>query len=97
MTARFITPPTNSSSISAQQQPTQDAPCANPMRKAPPVPCRQCRIMKPSGDWQASPEVTNLFNKVYYTTLFDSTSAAGYQAATPGMPRQWGITVRRTF
>ena len=50
-----------------------------------------------SGDWSASLEVTNLFNKVYYTTLFDSTASAGYEAATPGMPRQWGVTIRRNF
>ena len=50
-----------------------------------------------SGDWTASLEVTNLFNKVYYTTLFDSTSAAGYEAATPAMPREWRITIRRNF
>jgi cellulose biosynthesis protein BcsQ len=41
MTARFITPPANSSSISAQQQPTQSTPCPMPIRNAPIHPGRQ--------------------------------------------------------
>ena len=49
------------------------------------------------GDWSAAVEVTNLTNKLYYSVLFDSTSAAGYEAATPAMPRQWGVTVKKIF
>jgi iron complex outermembrane receptor protein len=49
------------------------------------------------GDWSVSAEVTNLTNKLYYTVLFDSTASAGYEAATPGMPRTWGITVKKIF
>jgi hypothetical protein len=47
ITPRFITPPTNSSSISAQQQPTQKNPCSRPMRKAPANPLRQRLIRNP--------------------------------------------------
>ena len=43
--ARFITPPTNSSSISAQQQPTQNAPWAMPSLNAPAAPGCQCLRM----------------------------------------------------
>ena len=41
---RFITPATNRSAMSSQQQPTQKVPCRTPMTSAPPVPSRQlCR------------------------------------------------------
>ena len=49
------------------------------------------------GGWSASLEVTNLTNKLYYSVLFDSTASAGYEAATPGVPRQWAVTVKKTF
>ena len=52
ITRTFITPPTNSSSISAQQQPTQWAPCSTPIQNAPRLPLRQRPIRKPTGDWQ---------------------------------------------
>jgi hypothetical protein len=51
MTARFITLPANKSSISAQQQPTQYAPCSRPIRNAPANPLRHRLIKNPSGDW----------------------------------------------
>ncbi len=49
------------------------------------------------GDWQASVEVTNLTNKLYYNTLFDQTAAGGYLAGSPGIPRQWAVTVKKFF
>jgi len=49
------------------------------------------------GGWSAALEVTNLTNKLYYSVLFESTSAAGYESATPGLPRQWAVTVKKTF
>ena len=50
MTTRFMTPPTNNSSISAQQQPTQTAPCSRPIRNAPAKPLRHRLIRNPRGD-----------------------------------------------
>ena len=47
----FITPPANSNSISAQQQPTQKKPCSAPIRKAPMLPLRHRRVTKAMGDW----------------------------------------------
>ncbi len=49
------------------------------------------------GDWQASVEVTNFTNKLYYLTLFDQASAVGYLGAQPAMGRQWAVTVKKTF
>lgn len=45
-----------------------------------------------------SAEVTNLFDKYYYVTSFDLTGArAGIVAAQPGRPREWALTVRKSF
>ncbi|HEX7875079.1 MAG TPA: TonB-dependent receptor [Sphingobium sp.] len=45
-----------------------------------------------------SAEVTNLFDKYYYVTSFDLTGArAGIVAAQPGRPREWALTVKKTF
>ncbi len=49
---KLITPPTNSSSISAQQQPRQYPPCRAPMRSAPPNPGRQWALTKATGPRQ---------------------------------------------
>jgi len=48
--------------------------------------------------WQASLAVTNLFDKYYALTSFDLIGAgAGYSAIQPGRPREWAVTVKRTF
>ena len=52
----------------------------------------------PDRDWEASLEVTNLTDKLYYTTKFDLTGAgAGSVAGQPGMPREWAVTVKKSF
>ena len=45
------------------------------------------------GKWSTSLEVTNMTNKLYYLNKF----ASSYTEAQPGMPREWYVTVRRTF
>ena len=51
-----------------------------------------------NGDWQTSLEVTNLFDKYYKLTVFDLSSiGAGFTNAQPGQPREWAVTVKRTF
>jgi len=49
------------------------------------------------GDWTAALEVQNFTDKLYYNTLFDSTTSAGYLAGSPGLPRTFAFTVKRTF
>jgi iron complex outermembrane receptor protein len=49
------------------------------------------------GDWTAALEIQNLTDKLYYNTLFDSSTSAGYVSGSPGMPRTFSITVKRTF
>jgi iron complex outermembrane receptor protein len=47
--------------------------------------------------WNASLEVNNLSDKLYYTTLFDTHTSAGYVNGQPAMPRNWALTVKRNF
>ena len=52
----------------------------------------------PSSDWQVSVSVKNLLNKKYYLSLFDvSTFGEGALEAQPGMPREWDVTIKRSF
>ncbi|WP_305097967.1 TonB-dependent receptor [Croceibacterium aestuarii] len=49
-------------------------------------------------DLSASLEVTNLFDKYYYLTVFDLRAAgAGLDKAQPGRPREWAVTVKKNF
>lgn len=51
-----------------------------------------------SRDLEFSLEVTNLFDKYYYLTSFDLTGArAGIVSAQPGRPREWAISVKKSF
>ena len=51
----------------------------------------------PTGGWSAWMEVTNFTNQLYYLTLFDLHSSAGYTNGQPAMPREWSLTVKKTF
>lgn len=43
-------------------------------------------------------EVTNVFDKYYLLTSFDLTGAgAGFVSGQPGRPREWAVTVKKTF
>jgi iron complex outermembrane receptor protein len=49
-------------------------------------------------DLQVGLEVTNLFDKYYFQTLFDLTRAgAGFVTGLPGRPREWAVSVKKTF
>jgi iron complex outermembrane receptor protein len=47
--------------------------------------------------WEARFEVSNLFDKYYYVSVFDTRSAFGSAGALPGEPREWKLTIRRSF
>ena len=43
-------------------------------------------------------EVTNLFDEYYFVTSFDLSGAgSGVVAGQPGRPREWALTVKKTF
>jgi iron complex outermembrane receptor protein len=48
-------------------------------------------------EWQVALEATNLTDEYYYVTLFDLASAAGYIHGQPSRPREWAMTVSRSF
>ena len=49
----------------------------------------------PGDDWSVALEVTNFTNKLYYLSKFDA--GAGFTDGQPGMPREWAVTLRKTF
>jgi iron complex outermembrane receptor protein len=51
----------------------------------------------PTGGWSTWLAVSNFTNKLYYLTLFDNHLAADYVSGQPAMPREWSITVKKTF
>jgi iron complex outermembrane receptor protein len=49
-------------------------------------------------DLDVALEVTNLFDKYYLLTSFDLTGAgAGLVSGQPGRPREWAVTVKKSF
>ncbi len=52
----------------------------------------------PDRDLSVSLEVTNLTDEYYYVTLFDLRGAgAGLDKAQPGRPREWAVSVKKSF
>ena len=51
----------------------------------------------PSGGWSAWLSVSNITDQLYYVTLFDTHTGAGYLNGQPAMPREWSLTVKKTF
>lgn len=50
------------------------------------------------GDLEISGEVTNLFDEYYFGTVLDYTlSGAGLTMGQPGRPREFAVTVKKTF
>ena len=47
--------------------------------------------------WQTAVEVTNLTNKLYYTSVFDQTASSGSVSYGVAMPRAWAITIKHNF
>jgi iron complex outermembrane receptor protein len=47
--------------------------------------------------WQVAVEVQNLFNKYYFVTVEDAKNAFGTITGSPGQPRTWAVTIKRTF
>jgi iron complex outermembrane receptor protein len=51
-----------------------------------------------NSSWEGAIAVTNLANKYYYVNIFDNlTQPAGTSAGTVGRPREWSVTLKRTF
>lgn len=48
-------------------------------------------------DLDISLSVTNLFDKYHFVSKFDLSTLSGAIVGTPGRPREWAITVKKTF
>jgi iron complex outermembrane receptor protein len=48
-------------------------------------------------DFELSLEVTNIFDKYYYLTSYEISTAAGIAHAQPARPREWAITAKKKF
>jgi iron complex outermembrane receptor protein len=58
------------------------------------------RITWESSDrgWSVAGFVTNLSNKYYYQSFLDLRAfGEGQMSAQPGEPREWGVSLRKTF
>ncbi len=47
--------------------------------------------------WAVALEATNLTNEYYYVTIFDLLGPAGYIHGQPGRPREYAVTLKRSF
>jgi len=47
--------------------------------------------------WQLALEVTNLFDKYYFTSMYDAYARGGILYGSPGHPREWAVTVKKSF
>ncbi|MBC2778636.1 TonB-dependent receptor [Parasphingopyxis marina] len=50
-----------------------------------------------NGDWGLALEVQNIFDRYYLTTKVNDAFAVGHVYGSPGRPRTWALTVRRSF
>jgi iron complex outermembrane recepter protein len=48
-------------------------------------------------DWRLTLEVKNVFNKYYFMSVSDVTTALGAVTGVPGLPRTWAVTLKRNF
>jgi iron complex outermembrane recepter protein len=51
----------------------------------------------PESKWEASAEVQNVTDELFYLATNDYSASAGTSSFSPGLPRTWALTVKRTF
>lgn len=49
------------------------------------------------GVWALNANVSNIFNKFYLTGVAENQGSFGVITGNPGRPREWSVTLRRTF
>jgi iron complex outermembrane receptor protein len=60
--------------------------------------CRQDAWRNAGRNLDVSLEVTNVFDKYYFLTLFDQTiGGQGHVTGQPGRPREWAVSVKKKF
>jgi len=48
-------------------------------------------------NWEASVEVQNVTDELFYTATNDYSASAGTSSFAPGMPRTWALTLKKNF
>jgi iron complex outermembrane receptor protein len=48
-------------------------------------------------EWEAAVEVLNVTDRLYYLATNDYSASAGTSSFSPGLPRTWALTVKRSF
>jgi iron complex outermembrane receptor protein len=51
----------------------------------------------PDDSWQVAGYVTNLTDELYYVGITDVRNSFGYAFGQVGRPREWGLSLRRSF
>jgi iron complex outermembrane receptor protein len=51
----------------------------------------------PDDSWSVVLQVSNVTNKLYYNSIFDNRGSNNTVTGFPGAPREWAVTVKRTF
>ncbi len=51
----------------------------------------------PDDAWSVVLQVSNITNKVYYNSVFDNRGSNNTVTGFPGAPREWAVTVKRSF
>ncbi len=54
-------------------------------------------LRSPDNGWEAAVFVTNLTNTFYYYNIFDSQNSFGLISGQPGRPREWAVSIKRSF
>ncbi|MBD3730090.1 MAG: TonB-dependent receptor [Sphingomonadales bacterium] len=47
--------------------------------------------------WSVSLEVQNVFDKYYFTSLYEQFASPGTISGAPGLPRTWAVTLKKEF
>jgi len=47
--------------------------------------------------WEAALQVTNIFDKYYLTSIYDAAARSGVAYGSPGRPREWAVTLKKSF
>lgn len=50
-----------------------------------------------SGDWTSSLALTNVTDKFYYLNEFRQGPPFNFVIGQPGRPREWSVSIKRTF
>jgi iron complex outermembrane recepter protein len=50
-----------------------------------------------ANDWSVALEVQNIFNKYYFTSLYEQYASPGTISGAPGLPRTWAVTLKKNF